>query len=175
MSQYEQTVTIKLKTEGADPEDILADLMAASDNVVEWDLSAGLAREVTTVNRERLIALAQWAAAEDAKRRLGLPSEWNQSTWLSRSRATACGTACCIAGKVAFDDGVLPEGWDEAEDGEEACYVVLGDGEEVSVDSYAAGALGLNSSQAGNLFFANNTLDDVLQIIGELIAEGAPA
>src|SRR4051812_20938253 len=54
--------------------------------------------------RERLINLATRVSAEDVKRRLDLPSEWDQSSWLGRD----CGTTCCMAGKVALEDGGVP-------------------------------------------------------------------
>lgn len=119
-----------------------------------------------TVNRKRLIELAVWVAGEDAKRRLGLPNEWRQGTYVKRLN---CGTACCVAGKVALDDGCAPI-WG----GEYAANATTPDGRRVPIDVYAKEALGLGWAQAWSLFYSDNDLDDVLMIIGDILARDTP-
>lgn len=123
-------------------------------------------------NTERLLELGRWAIAEDAKQRAGLPSEWDQGKWFSR--ASGCGTACCMAGKVVLDDG----GYPIFRNGElSGIRALMPDGSNVFADDYAAVALDLPfiESEEGSgswrddaLFNASNSLDDVLRIIAEL-------
>lgn len=117
---------------------------------------------MTTMNRERLIGLAVWAAGEDAKQRLGLPSEWKQTFWLTRE---SCGTACCMAGKVAVDDGGIPIFDTQGE----AFRVRLPGGKTQGVSEYAREVLGLDYFDASDLFSANNQLTDVLHVINNLL------
>lgn len=121
----------------------------------------------------RLVELAEWAAAQDARRRLGLPSEWDQGSWLIHDRAGVglagfCGTAACIAGKVALEDGAFPmrnviEGftWSDG--------VVFADGTEVVIEDYARDALLLDYEEADELFRGDNNLEDVLEVVARLI------
>lgn len=78
---------------------------------------------------ERLVDLAKWLTGQEKKRRLGLPSEWNQNTWVDARPTTgklrelvevegvnpaalplgwSCGTAACAAGHIALQDGGMP-------------------------------------------------------------------
>src|SRR3954470_2699194 len=55
----------------------------------------------TAAHRARLVDAIDWAAGQDARRRLGLASEWEQGHWLSATTESAalgghCGTAGCI-------------------------------------------------------------------------------
>lgn len=56
------------------------------------------------INFGMLEMLELWAEKEWAKKEKGLPSEWDQDTWMTKRgeevTGTACGTACCIAGKA---------------------------------------------------------------------------
>lgn len=56
------------------------------------------------INFGMLEMLELWAEKEWAKKQAGLPSEWDQDTWMTKRgeevTGTACGTACCIAGKA---------------------------------------------------------------------------
>lgn len=135
---------------------------------------------------KRLIHLAEWAAAQEARRRLDLPSEWDQNHWLLNlgevlTEVAPCGTACCIAGKVTLEDGWLPnaavdspENWtiSESED-----YVIKVDksgkpvGDARYVPEVAQEILGLTDDQANRLFDGDNDLDDVLDVIVEILAE----
>jgi hypothetical protein len=124
-----------------------------------------------TINRKRLIALAEWAAAQDARRRLGLPNEWVQANWLTK---LSCGTACCLAGKVALEDGGKPylrdEHWEETYEYDIASRVTFpGEPKPVWVSEYAQEVLGLTEEQRLKLFASTNDLDDVLRVIGELL------
>lgn len=135
---------------------------------------------MTTPNRERLIRLAHWVSAEEEKRQQGLPSEWDQSMWLVRKRSATCGTACCLAGKVAMEDGAKPiprdpdtteREWSDVEDGNVASRFRLPDGTVNWVDGYAQRVLGLNDHQADRLFAGSNDLNDVLDVIEDIIGE----
>lgn len=117
-------------------------------------------------NRKRLIELATWVAGEDAKRRLGLPSEWAQATWVQKR---SCGTICCIAGKVALDDGGRPHNWDGAHNGFETSRVIMPDGEDTTVGRYATRTLGLDSEQRWQLFIGARDLDGVLRTIAKIL------
>lgn len=127
----------------------------------------------TGPNRERLIALTLWAAGEQIKQKMGLPSEWDQADWLTRSRqADSCGTVCCLAGRVVLEDGGAPAGddgqWADATEGY-ATGLAIVNGQTVNVEEYAQHALGLNDSQAARLFSISNDLDDVIHIVGDLL------
>lgn len=147
------------------------------------------ATDLTSGQRARLVHLAAWAAGEDAKRRLGLRSEWYQGTWFHV--APGCGTACCIAGKVALEDGAVPVITDD--DGELVGpkraaklwngplsklvdYDLDGEGvyppgstEPVEVANFAQEALGLTGPQAMALFDGSNDLEDVLRVVAALL------
>lgn len=151
------------------------------------------------VNRPKLIKLAQWAAGEHAKQQLGLPSEWDQASWLKavpgleagpavEVEGTACGTSCCMAGKVALDAGAVPaiftdDGYVPFDDPRsvEALYqgidfghVVLPDGTDADVADFAQRELGITDHQAGRLFSGQNDLDTVLTVIRQILDESKP-
>jgi hypothetical protein len=183
-----QTVTVDVVTVGNQaPADVVAQVLRADDRVRTVDLEDyGQVQDVPGPNRQRLIRLAQWAAGEDAKRRLGLPNEWEQGAWLTRRDGAAevggCGTACCIAGKVAIEDGGVPVvdelgDWARFSPGYDTSRVVFPEidpDEEVRVEDYAQEKLGLTYNQRAALFSGSNTLDDVLRIIGDLLEEAGP-
>lgn len=60
--------------------------------------------DLSGINFGLLEMLELWAEREWAKKEAGLPSEWDQSTWTTvrgeERTGTACGAACCIAGKA---------------------------------------------------------------------------
>lgn len=202
------TVTVEAPREDVSV-GIRAALEGASLSVVESGVGFGgpaLRRVETpgTVNRPKLIKLAQWAAAEHAKQELGLPSEWNQGSWLRLDEGLGddpnvpkavvagktCGTAACMAGKVALDAGGVPVvvtdgGVDIRLDDERAqddlyfgidfSRVFIGDADDpVNVSDFAAEELGLNSSQASLLFAGDNTLADVLRVIKDILVGDVP-
>lgn len=132
-----------------------------------------------TVNVERLIKLGVWAIGQDFRKQLGLPSEWEQGSWITRraslSKVDHCGTACCIAGKVALEDGALPiigaygspDSWEHAVEGYFTGQIVLPNGDRGTVSEYSEQALGLSELQASKLFDGDNSLDAVLRYIHE--------
>jgi hypothetical protein len=123
-------------------------------------------------NTERLLSLLAWAEGEHEKSERGEPSEWDQGSWITRQRSVPCGTACCIAGKVALDDGLEPRisgrSWEAVHDFDSTSTVLL-DGERLSVPEYAQVALGLDRYQANELFAGGNTIEDLRRIIGGLV------
>lgn len=142
---------------------------------------------LTNEQRQVLIQLAMWAGAEDVKRRLGMPSEWNQGSWFGRQvKDGSCKTTCCIAGKAALMAGATPVLIDGYGDDvrkaksrkflEDAAYDI--DGERVwvpgraeaeDVEGFAAERLGLDWTQANKLFHGDNDLDDVLTAIAGIL------
>ncbi len=107
-------------------------------------------------DRERLLDLLYWAREQDARRRAGLRSEWDQTDWI---KVTSCGTACCIAGRA-----VLLEGWKPV-DGGSSWNVVNEHGDFREVDDVARDLLGIDHNDSYSLFLADNTLEDVEEII----------
>lgn len=117
-------------------------------------------------NTERLVALGIWAIGQDTRKKLGLPSEWRQENWLTKAPGVNdCGTACCIAGKVALEDGATPEWGVNSIGNHTATRVILPSGGTDTVEHYAARALGLNMLQADALFRGGNDLYAVLRHI----------
>lgn len=140
------------------------------------------------IQRQRLIGLAVWAAGEKAKQDLDLPSEWDQGIWLG---SNSCGTTCCIAGKIALEDGGIPSVYDEDADEyvtdpvkalelwrsdawvnmDVSSVFFPGSDEEHDVSTYAQGVLGLDNKQANLLFEADNKLEDVINAVRVILAE----
>lgn len=119
---------------------------------------------------ERLHRLLDWAAAEDEKALQGLPSEWDQRIFVAKYD---CGTACCIAGKVALEDGGQPI-WAKSLHGGLVYSSMLdfpGRRTMVPADEYAEAALGLTATQADALFAPENDIDDLRRIVA-LIEQG---
>lgn len=114
---------------------------------------------------DRLEALYAWAAEQDALRRAGLPSHWDQGNWIVWG--TDCGTACCIAGKVALEDGGQP--LDRS--GALSEFVILMDGEVTEIDAHAERVLGLTRDQASALFEGDNDLAD-LRVVIDAVGRG---
>lgn len=166
----------------------------------------------STINVPGLIELAEWVGVQEARRELGLASEWDQNVWLTRKGelvpVNGCGTAACLAGRAALaagwvpapyayaalgrrlsDDGDVIEGAEyEADDwesdgtdsslvsqvtyegnGAERRIVAIDDTREVR--DVAAEILGLDDEQANRLFEGDNLYEDVMEIIGNLIAQ----
>lgn len=124
----------------------------------------------------RLVEIAMWAAGEDVLRRLGFASEWDQGSWISPR--DNCGTACCIAGKVALEDGLLPVlagSWATDRNDIDSEHVVdPSNGQIVSIPKYAAEALGLAEDYDADedevdLFGGSNTIDDIIEIVGGIL------
>lgn len=68
------------------------------------------AQLVRKINVPMLVELAEWVGQQEARRRLGLASEWDQEHWLARdtSLPTSCGTAACLAGYTTLRNGWVP-------------------------------------------------------------------
>src|SRR5690606_1799762 len=77
------------------------------------------------------------------------------------SAGTACGTSCCIAGKVALDAG-----WKPASGVGGAA--VLRDGEFRTVRDVAIELLGLSEDDATRLFYGLNSIYDLYRIANEI-------
>jgi hypothetical protein len=159
------------------------------------------------VDTPRLRKTLEWALSEHRKAERGEPSEWNQEEWLGTLRAatwnrlftdtdmspgetdraveqlnlsTACGTACCLAGKIVLDAGMQPASA-TGSDG----HVVTASGVERSVPTVALELLGGDPEEVTRLFRGDNTIRDLYRIAGELtggdiempaeLAEATPA
>jgi len=112
------------------------------------------------VDIERLDHLLAWATEEEAKKRRGEPSQWDQGVYYLE-RDPSCGTVCCISGKVVLEDGVpiqwsVPTDWFlwPVDEGTEVGWTPYG-----TPADYAQEALGLSFEQAGALFDGANTLE----------------
>lgn len=118
-------------------------------------------RGLPEVNVGLLRKTVEWAETESAR---GDESLWRQSYWC---RATECGTAYCIAGRVLEQEGYTFE-WDE--DQIMAVGVVGPDGESGTFRRSAAQLLGITGLEADMLFNAANSLDEV-KLIANMILE----
>lgn len=58
------------------------------------------------INLKPLDDAIEWAAREDAGRHVDGDPRWNQGQWLV---VDECGTACCIAGRIALTAGWVPD------------------------------------------------------------------
>jgi hypothetical protein len=179
----QQTFQVTITTKGDErPGRTLRRALTTQADIINTNVqSTTPAEEVPGPNRKRLIELAVWVAGEHAKQELGLPSEWNQGQWLLRRRgANSCGTACCIAGKVALADGAIPVydtrgDWSTQVDGRSTAlaYFPSLDAER-PVDDYAREALGLTQSEASQLFEGSNDLERMLELIRGFLAQTDP-
>lgn len=143
----------------------------------------------TTVNEPLLRETLEWALREWHKQQAGLPSEWDQEQWLGNKfdayvdrlvyeedynydaaeevatkfkASRKCGTACCIAGKVALTDGWKPY---DADGGVTGMVKKKGVEDYVDVETVAKRLLGLSDA---HLFAGHNTIRDLYVIAGEL-------
>lgn len=196
MTLHEHTITLRVLSK--DPNrytvaDLLTNATRPMDDVIEAELkNFGPSKELPGPSHRRLLRLAVWLAGEQAKKDLGLPSEWNQSTWLRRSRDLACGTAACAAGHIFLEDGGQPTrisaslsvnggnytdqiDWVEARDGVDWGRGTLpGSDEEVSVEEYARNVLGLTREQGARLFAGENDYPKMMTVIKDLLTLADP-
>jgi hypothetical protein len=116
--------------------------------------------EVNKINVELLRKTIEWAESESVKAAAGERSEWNQGTWL---RTNDCGTACCVAGKVAYDEGfrVLDDVL-----GVNTGKIIDADGVEsdLSISEIAQDRLGLSHNAGAALFDGDNDIADLWHI-----------
>ena len=97
------------------------------------------------------------------------PDEWAQSSWATRTAASSCGTAFCLAGHaVAMSGGDLH--WDELSG--LASDVTMPGGSPMSIQDAARDALGLTGIEAHYLFAIKNSRAGI-QFIAEAIADRA--
>lgn len=92
-----------------------------------------------------------------------VPSEYS---WLRDEAENWCGTAYCVAGKVALMDG-----WKPATFRSGMTYAVTKDGEYREVKEVAAGLLGIPGHGSHPLFRGNNTAADIRRIAEEIAGE----
>lgn len=130
-----------------------------------------------TINVPLLRKTLEWAYGEHLKAERGEVSEWSQGDWMAPTRdvqpwnldredvdaavqeGTACGTACCIAGKVAYDEGWRPVAF-------QGGTITGRDGRVDSAFEVGARLLGLNDGQAKDLFNGCNTIGELYWIAG---------
>lgn len=91
---------------------------AAIDKAVE-DAKAPI--DLSGINFGMLEMLELWAEREWQKKQNGEKSEWDQGIWMSvrgeEETGTACGTACCLAGKaISITPGIQWAMWDDSAD-----------------------------------------------------------
>jgi len=98
----------------------------------------------------------EWAEAEaEQPREL---SEWYQGSWITKR---GCGTACCIAGKVAIDNGAVSlDQIDAILQGVDFDDLFQGD----YIGDFAKRELGLLEIEAEMLFFHSNNIDELWEI-----------
>lgn len=123
--------------------------------------------ENNEVNIPLLRKAVEWVEAE--AKRPATERQWYQKNWVTpESRkilddqsalVNHCGTAYCVAGYVGqlVDPAFINSDWTADRD--------------VHVSDVAMEALGLTSGQAGRLFHANNTAEDVRRIAEEIAGE----
>lgn len=116
-----------------------------------------------TPNIPELRKTVEWVEAQSQL----LPSErdWNQSTWIYPRRSddaqmSVCGTWRCFAGEVALRHG-FPV----------ASRAQLADGNIVPIKEFAAYHLGIDISQANQLFAASNGAAEIRRIAEEIAGE----
>lgn len=124
-------------------------------------------------NMTKLHDVLAWATEQDELKRAGKPSEWNQSTWIrwDGTKQEPCGTACCIAGKIALEEGLRPNtgGYEAPRDWMTAMGQL--NGNSIGVDEVAMEVLELTEDQADLLFEGDNNLAD-LRFLVELFGQG---
>lgn len=183
MAKYTQSITLNVvRRDGTDIYTI-REAVAAMPGIVsaqiDWDRFEA-PEQLAEPNRDKLIEVAQWVGAQESLRLLGLPSEWDQSNYVNDREGVAvngfCGTAACVAGKVALDAGYKPI---RTESGSLVHYGRVSldpvddqDGE--SARDVAKRILQLSELEADRLFSGGNTYGDVMRIIGELIGADEP-
>lgn len=175
-----QTFTLTLTVdpnELGNPHDALVEALENHTDEEHYELeiiSASEAKKTSTLTqaqKAKLLELKGWVYGEHLKQQAGLPSEWNQSNWLT---GTACGTACCVAGKVALDAGAVPADWStgrpiELEVDAPATTIMI-DGAKREVEEFAREELGLSEAEASNLFNGYNNYQKIADVIDELVS-----
>lgn len=114
-----------------------------------------------TVNVPLLRKTLDWAYEQYQLLLRGLPSEWDQSSWIRHSSAVSCGTVCCVAGKIALEAGWVSRQGDGGS-------LIARDGVVDTASRVAARELGLAPGQAEALFSGGNTIGMLYAVAGQL-------
>lgn len=105
--------------------------------------------------------IVEWVEEQD---QLPEGREWYQGGWFTIKRdAPWCGTAMCVAGKVALDAG-----WKQRRG---TGSRVVRDNEEGSANDVARDLLGLNDWQAEQLFSGGNDVIDIRRFAEKFAGE----
>jgi hypothetical protein len=125
--------------------------------------------------------MVEWAETEE---QLATDRTWYQAVWAlsmkekldysrdwlqNQSALYSCGTAMCLAGKVALDAGwkfVIPQS-----DIDQGIEDVRKDGSRRSISEVAREELGLTRAQANTLFGPDNKAADIRQIAERFAGE----
>lgn len=118
------------------------------------------------VNTELLDKCVDWATAEACK---GENSLWDQSEWVTD---TACGTSYCIAGYAV---SLFPERFTlvAPHDRYEHYTVQTKTGKRIAFSEAATELLGITLVQAVSLFWASNSLQEVIDIAAKIKVDAA--
>lgn len=121
--------------------------------------------QTPTPDIPRLRKAVEWVEAEATKPR-PQDRQWYQSNYFIRRPELTCGTAYCVAGMIALEDGWTPE-WKEFA----TATLVTKDGFTDSVHNVAKAALGLTDTQAFSLFAGTNRAEDVRAVAERIAGE----
>lgn len=123
------------------------------------------------VNIPLLRKVVEWVEEQES---LALADRrWYQGAWFRKVKDEAiqnindpmCGTAMCVAGKIAFDDGWIPEVVVvNSTDPYRYAEVATKGGETRPIDAIAADLLGIDEYDANELFAGDNSARDIRRI-----------
>lgn len=117
-----------------------------------------------TPNVPLLRKVVEWVEAEEAKPEE--QREWYQPSYFVRRSHFDCETVCCVAGKIALDEGWVPRfGIGHL------TSVCEKDGVVTLASEVARNALGLDEYQSYNLFHGGNTASRVRRLAEEYAGE----
>lgn len=134
--------------------------MDTTPRIIEWAYAPIEVPRNPNANIPLLRKAVEWVEVEDAKKRRGERSEWDQNNW--------CGTACCVAGHV-----VQTTGWEMPKDFDAALSypLVYRNGVSESVSHAAKQELGITTAEAGFLFAASNDAATIRNIAEAIAGE----
>lgn len=131
------------------------------------------------INLKPLDDAIEWATREDAGRHVDGDPRWNQSRWLM---VDECGTACCIAGRIALAAGWVPD-VDERDNGRITGRIrnpesgkvryVLGVSDRIIIGDYADDSDSVPYSIVSDLYDGGNDLNDIRTYRDQLAAFAA--
>jgi hypothetical protein len=147
------------------------------------------------INEKLLADVVAWAAAEHVRAKITGKSEWHQAAWISQQgtdrTGNECGTAFCLAGKVAVTEGWLPEdllrhkldpeNYPTPYVGADWSRVAPVDIDPDEFSDYSRGVsevaqekLGLTTSEASQLFEGNNSIERIVELAEEFVERRRP-